>query len=75
MRAYPSSCNQKKYYWYHQNHGHNTENYIQLKDEIEALIQRGYLGKFVQNDKSNPQLVSLCSPKQREIYLTNQLSG
>ena len=36
----------RKYCRFHRGHGHNTEQCIQLKDEIEALIRRGYLDKF-----------------------------
>ena len=40
-------CNNKKYYYFHHNHGHDTEEYLQLKDEIENLICKGHLGKYV----------------------------
>ncbi|XP_043714656.1 uncharacterized protein LOC122663012 [Telopea speciosissima] len=36
--------NKNKYCRFHQDHGHGTEDCRQLKDEIEALIQRGCLG-------------------------------
>ncbi|XP_043721071.1 uncharacterized protein LOC122668593 [Telopea speciosissima] len=39
--------NKNKYYRFHQDYGHNTEECRQLKDEIETLIQRGRLNKFV----------------------------
>ncbi|XP_043687577.1 uncharacterized protein LOC122638793 [Telopea speciosissima] len=41
-----------KYYRFHQDYGHGTEDCRQLKDEIEALIQRGRLSHFVKKDGS-----------------------
>ena len=36
----------KKYYQFHRDHGHDTEQCIQLGDEIKALIYHGFLGKY-----------------------------
>ncbi|XP_074374786.1 uncharacterized protein LOC141715207 [Apium graveolens] len=41
------SKDKKKYCEYHESSGHNTHECWQLKDEIEALIKEGYLGKWV----------------------------
>ncbi|XP_043696585.1 uncharacterized protein LOC122647193 [Telopea speciosissima] len=43
-------CNKSKYYRFHQDHGQDTKDCRQLKDEIEALIQRGRLSRFVKKD-------------------------
>ncbi|XP_043725980.1 uncharacterized protein LOC122672585 [Telopea speciosissima] len=45
--------NKNKYCRFHQDHGHDTEEYRQLKDEIEALIQRGCLSRFVKKEGNN----------------------
>ena len=37
---------------YHRARGHYTEDCIQLKREIESLIQRGYLLTYVKDDRS-----------------------
>ncbi|PON42246.1 hypothetical protein PanWU01x14_283620 [Parasponia andersonii] len=37
---------QNKYYWFHRNNGHNTNDYYDLKDEIEGLIRWGYLRRY-----------------------------
>ncbi|XP_074356312.1 uncharacterized protein LOC141696013 [Apium graveolens] len=41
------SKDKKKYCEYHESSGHNTHECRHLKDEIEALIQEGYLGEWV----------------------------
>ncbi|GAV58188.1 hypothetical protein CFOL_v3_01722, partial [Cephalotus follicularis] len=42
-----------KYYRYHCDHGHDTEECSQLKNQIEDLIRRGHLRKYV--DREAPQ--------------------
>lgn len=39
-----------KYYRLHKDHGHNMEEYKQLKVEIERLIQDGMLRRFFRKD-------------------------
>ena len=53
MLAPPEKRNQRKYCRFHKDHGHDTDECIKLKDEIEALIRRGRLARFVAN-KPNP---------------------
>lgn len=38
-----------KYYRFHKDYGHTTNECRQLKDEIEGLISRGYLRQYVKN--------------------------
>ncbi|GAV62359.1 hypothetical protein CFOL_v3_05883, partial [Cephalotus follicularis] len=40
----------KKYCRYHRDHGHDTEECRQLKNQIEDLIQKGHLRKYVNRD-------------------------
>ena len=44
------SLNIKKYYKYHRNWSHNTNECVTLKNEIKELIQKGHLN---QNRKSD----------------------
>ncbi|GAV70350.1 LOW QUALITY PROTEIN: hypothetical protein CFOL_v3_13848, partial [Cephalotus follicularis] len=43
----------EKYCWYHCDHGHNTEECRQLKNQIKDLIRKGHLRKYV--DRNAPQ--------------------
>ena len=47
MRSHPEKCNPNKFCLYHRDHGHDTEECIQLRDEIEELIRRGRLDRFI----------------------------
>ncbi|XP_050281494.1 uncharacterized protein LOC126722375 [Quercus robur] len=40
----------KKYCRFHKDHGHYTDEYCDLKEQIEELIQRGKLQKFIKRD-------------------------
>ena len=47
MKSDPATRDNTKYCEFHRDYGHRTNNCIQLKREIEYLIQRGYLRRFV----------------------------
>ena len=47
MKSDPATRDNTKYYEFHMDYGHRTDNCIQLKREIEYLIQRGYLRRFI----------------------------
>lgn len=47
MRSNPRKQDRTKYYWYHRDHDHDTEDCIELKDEIKNLIRRGWLRQFM----------------------------
>ena len=47
MKSDPATRDNTKYYEFHKDYGHRTDNCIQLKREIEYLIQRGYLRRFI----------------------------
>ncbi|GMN48602.1 hypothetical protein TIFTF001_017771 [Ficus carica] len=48
LRADRARRNQKKYCNFHKDVGHNTKDCIQLRDQIELLIQDGHLREFVE---------------------------
>ena len=47
IKTKPFKRNKKKYYEFHRDHGHNTEDYFQLKEQITDLIKRGYSTKLL----------------------------
>ncbi|KAL2534459.1 Uncharacterized protein Adt_07810 [Abeliophyllum distichum] len=51
MWAPPHRRDETKYCKFHRDHGHDTDDCQQLKEEIERLIKRGQLSKFVKADK------------------------
>ncbi|GFS40591.1 hypothetical protein Acr_00g0069450 [Actinidia rufa] len=47
IKTDPQKRNRNKYCEFHLDHGHNTEDCFQLKEQIDDLIKRGYLRKYV----------------------------
>ena len=54
MKSDPTTRDNTKYYEFHRDYGHRTDDCIQLKREIEYLIRRGYLRRFI-SPESQPQ--------------------
>ena len=54
MKSDPSTRDNTKYCEFHRDYSHRTDNCIQLKREIEYLIRRGYLRRFISHE-SQPQ--------------------
>ena len=50
MRSNPVKRSNTKYCEFHKDHGHRTDDYIQPRKEIEYLIRRGYLRRFVASE-------------------------
>ena len=47
MRSDPAKRDNTKYCEFHRDYGHRTDDCIQLRKEIEYLIRRGYLRRFI----------------------------
>ena len=47
MRSDPAKKDNTRYYEFHRDYGHHTDDCIQLRKEIEYLIRRGYLRRFI----------------------------
>ncbi|GAV59927.1 hypothetical protein CFOL_v3_03458, partial [Cephalotus follicularis] len=56
----------EKYCRYHRDHGHDTEEYRQLKNQIEDLIRKGHLRKYV--DRDAPQ-----GRRERQSFAVQQV--
>ena len=50
----PNKRPRDKYCCFHCNHGHDTSDCYDLKQQIEALIRRGKLQRFVNKEKKDP---------------------
>ena len=56
LRLSPNVCDKKKYFRFHKDHDHYTEDCRDLNEQIEELIQRGKLQKFVKKgDSTRPR--------------------
>ena len=68
MKSDPATRDNTKYCEFHRDYGHRTDNCIQLKREIEYLIQRGYLRRFIssgnQAQNQNQALAQQPPPRQ-----------
>ena len=53
MKTNPAKRDMTKYYDFHRDHGHRTDDCIQLKKEIEFLIRCGHLRRYVALENQN----------------------
>ncbi|XP_022897567.1 uncharacterized protein LOC111411250 [Olea europaea var. sylvestris] len=51
MQSLPENRDRTKYCDFHRDQGHNTEGCLALKQQIEALIRRGFLGSYTSHEK------------------------
>ena len=70
MHTHPRKCNPNKFCLYHRDYGHDTEECIQLRDEIEKLIRRGRLNRFIrrrpESREDRPRALPQLEPSRRE---------
>ena len=78
MNSDPSTRNNTKYCEFHRDYGHRTDDCIQLKREIEFLIRRVYLRRFIslesqpQNQAQNQAPAQQPPPPPRQITTQHQ---
>ena len=53
MRSDPTKRDNMKFFVFHRDHGHRTDDCIQLRKEIEYLIRCKYLRRFVASEGQN----------------------
>ena len=52
MRTKPNKHDRNKFYEYHNDHGHSTEDCMVLKREIESFVNSGGLMRFLVNERA-----------------------
>ena len=63
MKTDPTKRDMTKYYEFHRDHGHRTNDCIQLNKEIEFLIRRGHLHRYVApEDRNQAPAPPPCQP-------------
>ena len=78
MKLDPATRDNTKYCEFHRDYGHRTDNCIQLRREIEYLIQRGYLRRFIspgnqaQNQAQNQNPTPTQQPPPRQTTTQHQ---
>ena len=78
MKSDPATKDNTKYCEFHRDYGHHTDNCIQLRREIEYLIQRGYLRRFIspgnqaQNQTQNQNQAPTQQPPPRQTTTQDQ---
>ncbi|GAV83833.1 hypothetical protein CFOL_v3_27278, partial [Cephalotus follicularis] len=80
MRSPAEKRDKEKYYRYHRDHGHDTEECRQLKNQIEDLIRKGHLRKYVDRDSPREEGKRLLGNKRSsssntEVSSTLSLGG
>ena len=71
MKGDPNKRNKNKYCRFHRDHGHDTDECYDLKQQIKNLIRQGNLRHFVGRDHKDEKLKakmeeSSCPPVRRD---------
>ena len=56
MKGDPNKCNKNKYCRFYKDHGHDTDKWYDLKQQIENLIKQGKLRNFLERDHKDEKL-------------------
>ena len=54
LKGDPNKRSKDKYYRFHRDHGHDTTNCYDLRQQIEAFIRQGKLQKLISKEKADP---------------------
>ena len=54
LKGDPNKRSKDKYCCFHCDHGHNTADCYNLKQQIEALIRQGKLQSFISKERADP---------------------
>ena len=79
MRSNHTKRDNTRYCEFHRDHGHRTDDYIQLKKEIEYLIRHGYLYRFIaskgQSQAQPPPPQQRTTQHQQPLREIHMISG
>ena len=53
LHSSPNVCDKNKYCRFHKDHGHNTEDCRDLKEQVKELIRKGKLQKYMKKNEYN----------------------
>ena len=53
LKGNPNKQSRDKYCRFHRNHGHDTADCYDLKQQIKAFIKQGKLQKFIRKERAN----------------------
>ena len=65
MKGDPNKCNRNKYCRFHRDHGHDTVECFDLKQQIENLIRQGKLRNFLGRDYKDEKLKAKVKESSR----------
>ena len=65
MNSDPATRDNTRYCEFHRDYGHRTDDCIQLKREIEYLIRRGYLRRFIAPENRSQNQAQNQAPAQQ----------
>ena len=66
LKSDPTKRSRNKYYRFHRDHGHDTADCYDLKQQIEALIKEGKLQKFVSKERTDTNLRELALQQEND---------
>ena len=80
MRSDPTKRDNTRYCEFHRDHGHRTDDCIQLRKEIEYMIRRGYLRRYIASEGQNqvqppPPLQPAPAQHQKPLGEIHVISG
>ena len=67
MKGDPNKRNKNKYFRFHRDHGHDTDDCYDLKQQIENLIRQGKLRHFVGRDHKDEKLKAKVEESLRPL--------
>ena len=67
MKGDPNKCNKNKYFHFHRDHGHDTDECYNLNQQIENLIKQGKLRHFVGKDHKDEKLKGKVKESSRPL--------